>query len=447
MVLFSAIALVLSAVLCIHALSGRGLIGCSAGTSCNEVLGSRWSFLFGRIPVSGLAAICYIAMTVCLLFRRSFDGDPQFARWMDRGMLVLSGAIIGAAIWFIWLQKNMIRSFCPYCMTAHICGLLLSALLLVRIIGSGPGSPEDRCASAAAGSPACCRRILRQLSFVFAGLVLAGCLAGLQLLTTPRTAFDRGFIPEALPLPDPQEMPSVGDPASGTAITLLFDYRCSHCQKIHSLLPEVVSLLGGQVAIVPAPVPLSKDCNPYIPAGEDRFKGSCELTRYALALLRLDRASSSFAIDSGASPPSSSSAINSGDSSSSSSAIDSGASSPSSFSAIDSGASSSSNSVFAEFDAWLFESDAADGWYPREPEEAFEKACSLVGEQRLLEALQDPWITGYLTKIYELFGRTSTAEKAAVPRFICGDTWLVPDVDDAPGLAALLQTHFLDTDL
>ena len=363
MALLSVIALVLSCILCIHALSGRGLIGCSAGTSCNEVLGSRWSYLFGLIPVSGLAAICYVAMTVCLLFRRSFENsDPQFAGWLDRAMLLLAGAILGAAIWYIWLQKNFIRAFCPYCMTAHVCGIVLSVLVFLR---AGKGR-----------------------SFIAAGLALAALLAGLQLLTTPRTAYDRGFIPESLPLPDPQEMPVVGSPEAGTAVTLLFDYRCSHCQKIHSLLPEVVEMLGGKVAIVPAPVPLGRDCNPYIPAGEDRFKGSCELTRYALALWRCDR------------------------------------------------------TAFKAFDAWLFEPDGAAGWYPREPEEAYAKACALFGADRLENALSDPWIEAYLSDIYEVFGRTSTAEKAAVPRFVSADTWLVPDVDDAAGLAGLLRDNF-----
>lgn len=249
-------------------------------------------------------------------------------------------------------------------MTAHICGIILSVLLLIRTRESLAG----RCLS------------------LLAGLALAGGLLGLQLLTTPRTAYDRGFIPEALPLPDPQEMPVIGDPSAETVVTLLFDYRCSHCQKIHSLLPEVVDRLGGSVAFVTAPVPLSRDCNPYIPAGEDRFKGSCELTRYALALWRCDP------------------------------------------------------TAFAAFDDWLFESRDSKGWYPRSPEEAFAKACSLVGVQRLDEGLPDPWIDDYLREIFEVFGRTSNAEKSAIPRFIYGEKWLVPDVDDVDGLAGLVQS-------
>jgi len=369
MVLLSAITLVLSTILCIHSLSGRGVVGCTAGTGCNEVLGSRWSFLFGMIPVSGIAVICYAALTFCLLFRRTVDDDPQFARWVDLGTLMFAGTIIGAALWFIWLQKNMIRAFCPYCMTAHICGIILSLMLLIRTHV----------------------RFLWRILCLLAGISLAAGLAGIQLLTTPRSAYDRGFIPEALPLTNPDEMPVIGDPSSaGKTITLLYDYRCSHCQRIHSLLGEVVREMDGDIAFVLAPVPLSSACNPYIPAGEDRFRGSCELTRYALALWRCDRG------------------------------------------------------AFSIFDAWLFETAPGTLWHPREPEEAFAKACTLVDEQAFREALEDPWIRDYLLKVYELFGRTSSSEKAAIPRFVCDETYLVPDADDTEGLVSILRSVFLN---
>jgi len=368
MVLLSAIALVLSTILCIHSLSGRAVIGCAAGTSCNEVLGSRWSFLSGIIPVSGLSVICYAALTFCLLFRRTVDDDPQFTKWVDLGTLVFAGAIIGAAIWFIWLQKNMIRAFCPYCMTAHICGIILSLMLLLRTQV----------------------KLARRIISLLVGVALAACMAGVQLLTTPRSAYERGFIPEALPLPDPYEMPVIGNPSAEITITLLYDYRCSHCQRIHSLLGEVVRKMDGNIAFVLAPVPLSSACNPYIPAGEDRFTGSCELTEYALALWRCDR------------------------------------------------------DAFNIFDAWLFDSTPGTLWHPREPEEAFAKACSLVDEEAFREALEDSWIKDYLLKIYELFGRTSSSEKAAIPRFIFDETYLVPDADDAEELVSLLMSVFLN---
>ena len=71
MVVLTAIVLLLSVILCIHSISGHGLIGCSQGTNCNAVLGSKWSFLFGIIPVSALAAGVWIAFLICLTMHRS----------------------------------------------------------------------------------------------------------------------------------------------------------------------------------------------------------------------------------------------------------------------------------------------------------------------------------------------------------------------------------------
>lgn len=365
MVLLGTIALVLSFILCIHALSGHGLIGCTAGTSCNQVLGSRWSFLFGVVPVSGLATLVYLVLFVCVLFRDSLAEDPSFQRLVDSVTLVGAGAVIGSAAWFIWLQKNFIRAFCPYCMSAHVLGIIFSILVIVRLLRRP--------------------KVLGKSLLLLCGFLAAAALAATQLLTTPRTAYERGFVPEALPQSDPHQLPSYGNPDAGTVVTLLFDYRCSHCQRIHGMLPQLAEALGDDVVIVTCPVPLSLACNPYVRAAEDRFPGSCELARYALAIWRTDR------------------------------------------------------NAFAEFDRWLFAEQEGRGWYPREPEEARVKAESLIGAQRLSKALEDPWIGDYMSEVMELFGRTSSAEKAAIPRFICGGGWLVPDADDVEGLAGLVK--------
>lgn len=381
MVLLGAIALVLSFILCIHALSGHGLIGCSAGSSCNEVLGSRWSFLLGLIPVSALATLLYLVLLVCVLLRDSLAEDPAFQKYVDSFCLFGAGAVIGSAIWFIWLQKNMIRAFCPYCMSAHVAGVCFSILIIVRRFGRD------------SDGLVCGKTVFKTLLCLLCGLLAAGALAATQLLTTPRTAFERGFVPEALPQCDPHQLPSYGNPDAGTVVTLLYDYRCSHCRKIHGMLPELAGLLGPDFVIVTCPVPLSLACNPYVRASEDRFEGSCELTRYALALWRTDR------------------------------------------------------NAFAAFDRWLFSTSDEEsgqvfvsrtGWYPRDLEQARSKAESLIGPDALAKAVKDPWIDDYLSEVMELFGRTSTAEKAAIPRFICNGQWLVPDADDADGLAALI---------
>ena len=129
MVLLCSIALAVSIVLFIHSLGGRALIGCGEGSSCNSVLGSRWSLLLGVIPVSALSACIYSFILVCILGVGSID-DSKFESQVRCLMLVVSGALLGAAAWFIFVQKHFIGAFCPYCMSAHCCGLVLAALLI-----------------------------------------------------------------------------------------------------------------------------------------------------------------------------------------------------------------------------------------------------------------------------------------------------------------------------
>ena len=134
MVALTAIVLLLSIVLCIHSISGHGLIGCTQGTNCNIVLGSRWSFLFGIIPVSALAAGAYLTLLSCILLNSSRWTGQQEREFIQHAMLFISGAVTGCAVWFIWLQSSIIRAFCPYCMTAHILGIVISILSVIWCI-------------------------------------------------------------------------------------------------------------------------------------------------------------------------------------------------------------------------------------------------------------------------------------------------------------------------
>ena len=134
---------------------------------------------------------------------------------------------------------------------------------------------------------------------------------------------------------------------------------------------------SGYERTAPAPVPLSSACNPYIPAsGIDRFAGSCELTRLAMAVWR-------------ACP----------------------------------------EEAPAYWD-WLLEDGPA-------PEEAESRARALLGN-RFEEDLSDPRMDAYLRKVEELFGRTSTEGSSAVPRLIQGQRWLVPESDSAQEILRLL---------
>ncbi|MBO4268304.1 MAG: thioredoxin domain-containing protein, partial [Bacteroidaceae bacterium] len=277
--------------------------------------------------------------------------------------LFLSGAIAGSAVWFIGLQHYIIHAFCPYCMTAHILGIILAILCIVF------------CSRRKAG-----KRVLH----ILLGVMTAALVAAVQLLTTPRSLAERGFIEEQLQLPDPSEMPVTGNPDAKHKITLLFDWQCSHCRKLHLMLQETASLMNDSVAFVCCPVALSQECNPYIPPGPDSFQGSCDLLRIGMALWNTDR------------------------------------------------------EAFRQYEEWYFSADPKKGWYPPSPEQAMRKAAALTGDSRMESALESDSIDIYISLITELFGRTSISGLGAIPRLIYNGQVMIPDADTPAGLADLI---------
>jgi protein-disulfide isomerase/uncharacterized membrane protein len=364
--LLGIVALVLCVVMALHSLRGTAMIGCGAGSSCDSVLGSRWSSLMGVLPVAGLAAGVYLAVLLCLFFVR----DREIAPLAWKMILVFGGAILGSAVWFFILQKWIVGQFCKYCMATHTIGIAVTGLLWYQAHRNCPSKWNPVCGAA--------------------GLLLAAGLAGFQLLTTPRTAYDIGVSDNALPVLSVDETPVLGSQDAAYRINLMFDYQCSHCRKIHFAAKEIAES-HPDIAFVLVPCPLSYACNPYVPAsGSDRFAGSCDLARLALAVWE------------------------------------------------------TSPEKFAEFDEWLFTAeDEAKGWYPRSVEEATIKAAQLLGgEQQLYEAARNAAIDATLSRSFTLFGRTTTQGKSGIPRLVYGSQWIIPEVDDASGLMEILSKEF-----
>lgn len=357
-----AAALVLSLLLMLQSARVDSLIGCSAGSGCDTVLGSRWSRLFSLVPVAAFGLGAYSVLLVLILFADGLEDEALAARMRLLG-LVLAGSAGGAAIWFIYVQHRYIGAFCPYCMCVHCLGLLLGAILLLRH---------------------CLTRPLKTAAGAYAvGLCLAGAFALTQYLTTPRYAYDSGRAEEELPDLSALGLPVIGRADADAKVMLLYDYRCSHCRKLHGWLEEIPALLaqeGESVSFVLCPVPLSKECNPYVSSDVDLFAGSCTLDKCALAVWRRDAG------------------------------------------------------AFREMDDFLFGQDA----FPRSEEECRGRAASLIGADALEEELHSEWMRTYLSAAFELFGRTSQG-KAAVPRFVYGGRYIVPDADSAPDLVRLLK--------
>ena len=345
-----------------HSLSGVPMAGCAAGSACDSVMGSPWAYVLGRIPVSLPAAVLYALLLLCVLF---LGGKSEESRSLDkflwRLMPLLSGCIVGAALWFIWLQAGVLHAFCRYCTTLHLLGCVVAAIVFVKARREG----------------------FRPLLPFMAGLALAAVFAVVQAQTKPDSIYDTGRTEAALPTFEEGDVPMVGDSGSGAGMTLLFDFQCSHCRRLHGILPELAEKGGYRILL--CPVPLSSACNPYIPSsGIDRFAGSCTLTRCALSVWY-------------ARPE-----------------------------------------AYAPFWNWLL--GDGDSKAQITPADAEKRAREILRED-YEAAMADPRIDTYLRKAEELFGRTSTSGKSGVPRFIGGQRWLVPETDDTDALLALIQSE------
>ena len=372
--LLCAACLLLAGWMLFHSLTGVRMVGCGAGSGCDSVMGSPWAYVLGGIPVSLPAAVAYLLLGLCVLF---LGGEKEEDRSLDRilwpMMFVLAGAIVGAALWFCYLQLFVLLAFCKYCTLLHLLGILLAGWILFsgRSLSLSKGRPERSFGR------------LRNRSWFAIGLLAAALFAFVQSRTLPAAAYDTGRTEVALPSFSEGEIPVLGPTDAPDELTLLFDFQCNHCRRLHRVLPDLLEKADGQYRIRLCPVPLSSACNPYIPSsGIDRFAGSCPLTRYALAVwyARPD--------------------------------------------------------VYETY--WDYLLGSGDESAAIAPADAEARARALLGDG-FQEAIQDPRIDAYLRKAEELFGRTSNAEKSGVPRLIHGQNWLVPETDQADELLELIR--------
>jgi uncharacterized membrane protein len=385
------LALVLSIILSWHSLKGGSMAGCGGGSPCEQLLNSQWSTIAGIFPVSALAAGVYLALLVASLFIGPVTEIPiRRLAWCT--MLILAGSVAGCAVWFTIVQKWIIGDFCPYCMTTHITGLLLAALIIWRAIReSGSGSndiPLKNQAKEKIDSRETPKHLIRPLhatGLALIGLFLAGSLATSQAVFTPSAINRGGEAQNNLPVIDYHDVPMVGSPDAPYVVILLFDYQCSHCQKLHFMLNEAIRRYSGKLAFALCPAPLNTICNPYIPKDVDEFKNSCELAKIGLAVWVARR------------------------------------------------------EAFPAFENWMFTFESGDGWHPRNLEAARAKAVELTGQAEFDAARTDPWIGRYMQTCIQIYGQTIQEGKGGVPKLIFGSHWVIPETNNADELIKILQ--------
>ena len=110
-----------------------------------------------------------------------------------------------------------------------------------------------------------------------AGMVMAGLMAVTQAISAPSSFHSDNVSEDILPV-EYHSVPMAGSPDAPYVVTLLFDYQCAHCQRLHFML-----------AFMLCPVPLDPGCNNFIPRGREEFRNSCELAKIGLAVWKGNR--------------------------------------------------------------------------------------------------------------------------------------------------------------
>ncbi len=375
----SLFALVMSVILSWHFLTGENMPGCGGGSSCDSVLSSKWSMIAGVLPVSGLAVGVYLAMLFAVFFIGP-DTEKEIRNLAWKVILILAGSVAGGAIWFIVLQKCFIGEFCFYCMTTHITGLIITVLVCWQAIRKNDFKPVET-EQKNQGEV----RLLRVAGFVLAGFLLAVVMAVIQVGSMSKTVSYDGESKKKIQVIDYNNVPVIGSANAPVIVSLLFDYQCTHCQKIHFMLNDVVNRYNGKLAFALCPTPLNTQCNQYIPRDVDAFKNSCELAKTGLAVWKAN------------------------------------------------------HEAFSVFENWMFTYESGDRWHPRKLEAAKAKAFELVGQAAFENAMSDPWIDSYLHDCVGIFGQTLQNGKGGIPKMIYGSRWVIPEPENTDDLIRILQ--------
>jgi uncharacterized membrane protein len=309
------IAAAISGYLLSLSLGGGNAVGCAPGSSCDEVLQSRWAYVFG-LPVSGLALIVDLALLLT-----TFACTPKSSVAQRRGaweiIVPCAVLVLAAAVWFTALQAFVLNKFCPWCLGAHAAGSIAALVLLTKM---PIGQKRD------AKSPALTARVAVLLSLV--ALVAVGALGAAQALAPRRTFTVANIPPEtasvtsntpspappatqtvAAPAPTPTvaarpqtpnvlpvfngrfvlnlaEVPVWGNPNAPVKLLSMHDYTCHHCRDMHSRVVEVHHALSNDVAIVSLPMPLDHTCNRLMRRTPPAHVNACTYARLGLAVWR-----------------------------------------------------------------------------------------------------------------------------------------------------------------
>lgn len=263
--------------------------GCGSGSGCDEVLGSRWSSWIG-IPVSRVGAVVYGLFVFCLAancWLRSVGTR------ISRLLILLSFTGLVVILWFIVIQVLILNRLCMYCLTVHFLGGITFIMYLTHE-SRQPGQSLKRMQTIV---PALCGAglfIVLHLWFLPDAVLVQGAEdvlaeAGEDLESDPLNLGSGDperiirVLNDAISF-KASEVPFLGDPKAEHVMLELFDYTCPHCRELHQTMKSLEEKYPGKVALAVFPMPLDKRCNPHVRQQGPRHAEACDYARYSMAV-------------------------------------------------------------------------------------------------------------------------------------------------------------------
>ncbi len=173
------------------------------------------------------------------------------------------------------------------------------------------------------------------------------------------------------------DWPMVGNANADQVVVFLFDYTCDHCSRMSRNLDIAKKRFGDQLAIVMLPVPLDAECNSTIVVTTPSHIESCELSRVALAVWRVDA------------------------------------------------------SAFPKFHRWMFSAGTT-----RTASAAYQKAATMVDPKQLAQEVNGAMVARFLGRHVQLYQR---AGEGTLPKLLTTKITLRGEMPGAEELCGLLQ--------
>jgi uncharacterized membrane protein len=231
-----------------------GTAGCGGGP-CAQVLASRWSVAFG-LPVTAFGALVYLGLMAGPVFRGARPAVP------------LLGAVLGSAVWFLFVQAVLIGEFCPWCLAAHGVGL--------AVVWAGSARPPGD--------------LLRWGAAAFLVIGLAQVYGPLpathRMEEGTASAAGRPVREGGGDSIGAAALPRLGPADARHVMVEYFDYQCPSCRVMSGYLAALVDKHPADICVLLMPVPLDPVCNDSFLPGDVGHPDSCGITRIALAVWR-----------------------------------------------------------------------------------------------------------------------------------------------------------------